>query len=98
VHIVRSALRQHQIAALDTDVFRETANSRRITTANPSHEGLSFIRAPIDGFQLKGQNGTHWCLVYEPMRETLFQLQHRLRRQRLAPPMFKFFIYCLLQL
>ncbi|OIW34212.1 kinase domain protein [Coniochaeta ligniaria NRRL 30616] len=86
-----------KIAALDTDASRETTNSRLITSANPTHDGLSFIRTPVDDFHLKGLDGTHLCLVYEPMRETLFRLQHRLQRQRLAPPLFKFFIYCLLQ-
>ncbi|KAI5464267.1 kinase domain protein [Mariannaea sp. PMI_226] len=86
-----------KIAALDTDASKEMMYSKRITHAKPSHEGLSFIRTPIDEFQLKGPEGTHICLVYEPMRETLFQLQHRLRRQRLAPPLFKFFTFCLLQ-
>lgn len=72
-------------------------HSKLINHANPSHEGLSFIRTPIDEFQLEGPEGVHSCLVYEPMRETIFQLQHRLQRQRLALPLFKFFIYCLLQ-
>jgi len=86
-----------KIAALDTDASRETEHSKIIFNANPSHEGLDFIRAPGDEFLIMGQGGTHFCLVYEPMRETLFKLQHRLRRKRLAPPLFKFFIYCLLQ-
>lgn len=86
-----------KIAALDADASGEMINSKLITNAKPSHEGLSFIRTPVDEFQLKGPEGTHFCLVYEPMRETLFQLQHRLRRQRLALPLFKFFTYCLLQ-
>ncbi|KYK58834.1 protein kinase domain protein [Drechmeria coniospora] len=86
-----------KIPALDIDVSRETRYSKLINHANPTHEGLSFLRVPIDEFKLKAATGTHSCLVYEPMRETLFQLQHRLKRQRLALPLFKFFIYCLLQ-
>jgi len=86
-----------KISALDTDPGRETENSKIICNANPSHEGIDFTRIPGDEFQLPGQGGTHFCLVYEPMRETLFKLQHRLRTKRLAPPLFKFFIYCLLQ-
>ncbi|KAF5707384.1 kinase domain-containing protein [Fusarium mundagurra] len=86
-----------KIAALDTDASREMMYSKLISHAKPSHEGLSFIRIPIDEFRLQGPEGTHLCLVYEPMRETLFQLQHRLRRKRLALPLFRFFMYCLLQ-
>ncbi|TWU70527.1 hypothetical protein ED733_000803 [Metarhizium rileyi] len=86
-----------KIAALDIDAAWETRISRLIANVEPSHEGLEFIRTHIDEFILTGEKGTHSCLVYTPMRETLFQLQHRLRRQRLAPPLFKFFMYCLLQ-
>lgn len=86
-----------KIPAFDTDVSRETKYAKLINHADPSHEGLSFLRVPIDEFQLKTAAGTHFCLVYEPMRETLFRLQHRLKRQRLALPLFKFFMYCLLQ-
>ncbi|CAH0046049.1 unnamed protein product [Clonostachys solani] len=85
-----------KIAALDTDASGETRYSKIITHAKRSHDGLAFIRTPIDEFQLEGPEGTHLCLVYVPMRETLFRLQHRLQRQRLAPPLFKFYIYCLL--
>ncbi|KAG8423100.1 hypothetical protein J3458_000020 [Metarhizium acridum] len=86
-----------KIAALDIDAAWEAGISKLIAKADPSHEGLKFIRTHIDEFQLTGESGTHSCLVYTPMRETLFQLQHRLRGQRLAPPLFKFFMYCLLE-
>ncbi|EHK19632.1 uncharacterized protein TRIVIDRAFT_193504 [Trichoderma virens Gv29-8] len=90
-------LRFIKIAALDTVSSREMTCWKLITTTNPSHEGLSFLRTPVDQFQLEGPEGMHLCLVYEPMRETLFQLQQRARRQRLALPLFKLFIYCLLE-
>ncbi|KAI5464115.1 hypothetical protein BGZ63DRAFT_411922 [Mariannaea sp. PMI_226] len=73
------------IPALDTDVSREAIFSAIINNANPLHDGLSFLRVPIDEFKLKAA------------AETLFRLQHRLERRRLALPPFKFFIYCLLQ-
>lgn len=72
-------------------------HSKILTHAKRSHEGLSFIRTPVDEFQLKGPEGTHSCLVYVPMRETLFRFQHRLRRERLPLPVFKLFVYCLLE-
>lgn len=86
-----------KIAALDIDAAWEAGISKLIANSEPSHEGLDFIRTHIDEFQLRGENGTHTCLVYTPMRETLFQLQHRLRGQKLAPPLVKFFMYCLLE-
>ncbi|KAI0454936.1 hypothetical protein F5B21DRAFT_216707 [Xylaria acuta] len=56
-------------AALDMDASRETTNSKLIIAAKPSHEGLSFIRTPVDEIKLKGPDETHSCLVYELMRE-----------------------------
>ncbi|KAG8423701.1 hypothetical protein J3458_000573 [Metarhizium acridum] len=67
-----------KIPALDTDASGETMKSKLIINANPSHEGFSYIRVAIDEFQLQGPQGTHSCLVYEPMRETLFHFQRRL--------------------
>ncbi|GAB1319137.1 non-specific serine/threonine protein kinase [Madurella fahalii] len=86
-----------KIAALDTDASGEMERSKLISHAKPTHEGLVFLRTPIDAFQLRGPEGTHSCLVFKPMRETLYQLQRRLKRQRLPVPLFKLFMYCLLQ-
>ncbi|KND93789.1 Serine/threonine-protein kinase SRPK, partial [Tolypocladium ophioglossoides CBS 100239] len=86
-----------KIPALDTNASGERMKSKLIANANPSHEGLSFIRIPIDEFKLQGPQGTHSCLVYEPMRETLFRFQRRLPQQRLALPLFRCYIFLLLQ-
>lgn len=86
-----------KIAALDTDASGELEQSKLIAKAKPSHEGLAFLRTPLDAFPIRGPNGTHSCLVFKPMRETLHQFQQRLRRQRLPLPLFKLFMYCLLQ-
>ncbi|QLI65411.1 Dual specificity protein kinase [Metarhizium brunneum] len=86
-----------KISALDANAADEIRCMKLISKANPSHEGLSHIRTPIDVFNLQGECGTHTCLVFEPMRETLFQFQQRLPRQRLGPPIFKAYMFCLLQ-
>lgn len=86
-----------KISALDANAADEIRWMKLISKANPSHEGLSHIRTPIDVFDLQGECGTHNCLVFEPMRETLSQFQQRLPRQRLGPPLFKAYMFCLLQ-
>lgn len=86
-----------KIASLDTHASCEPANAKIIANANPQHEGLSFIHLPGDEFQLQGPQGTHSCLVYEPMRETLFQFQRRVPDEKLPLPLFKLYIYCLLE-
>ncbi|TQV94686.1 protein kinase domain-containing protein [Cordyceps javanica] len=60
-----------KIAALDTDASREIENSKRISESDRSHDGLPYLRLPLETFQLSGPHGTHSCLVYEPLRETL---------------------------
>ncbi|EQL01116.1 protein kinase domain protein [Ophiocordyceps sinensis CO18] len=89
-------LKYIKIATLDINTTRETMISRVIAEADPSDEALSFIRTPIYELEVVGPEGTHPCLVYTPMRETLFKLRRRFRRQRLAPPLFKFVMHCVL--
>ncbi|KAI1154094.1 kinase domain protein [Nemania diffusa] len=85
-----------KIGASDINTSLEAHILNLISNAEPSHESLGYIRAHIDEFELMGENGAHYCLVYTPMRETIHQFQHRLQRDRIAPPLLKFYMYCLL--
>ena len=71
--------------------------SQHIATANPSHPGARYIRNPINHFQVDGAYGTHICLVYRPMRETLCCFRKRFKKQRLPPQFLKLYIAVLLQ-
>ncbi|KAI0103705.1 kinase domain protein [Nemania sp. FL0031] len=87
-----------KIGTLDAEALEERECSKLIANAKPSHEGLAFIRTPLDDFSMEGPKGTHPCLVYKPMRETIFRFQQqRLPEHRLPLPIFKFFTYSLLQ-
>lgn len=86
-----------KIPASDVESADEVGCMKLISSANPSHEGLSYIRILIDVFDLQGEGGTHTCLVFESMRETLYQFQRRLPQQRLGLPIFKAYVFCLLQ-
>jgi len=44
---------------------------QHLRTANPDHFGYSFINHLVDDFEHEGPNGTHVCLVFELMGETL---------------------------
>ncbi|KAI1149391.1 kinase domain protein [Nemania diffusa] len=95
-----SSLRRYvavKIGTLDAETSKEREYLKLIANAKPSHEGLSFIRTPIDDFSIEGPKGTHLCLVYQPMRETLFRLQQRCPEHRLPLPIFKLFTYYFLQ-
>ncbi|KAI1123234.1 kinase domain protein [Nemania abortiva] len=86
-----------KIGTLDAETLQEREYLEVIAIANPSHEGLSFIRTPLDDFPVEGPRGTHPCLVYETMRETLFRFQRRCPYHRLPAPIFKLYAYSLLQ-
>ncbi|KFY27916.1 hypothetical protein V493_03243 [Pseudogymnoascus sp. VKM F-4281 (FW-2241)] len=44
---------------------------QHLSTADPSHPGFPFIPQLRDHFEITGPNGTHVCLVLDPMGETL---------------------------
>ncbi|KAG6168525.1 hypothetical protein E4U22_002683 [Claviceps purpurea] len=86
-----------KIAARDIDAADEMGFLKLISNANPSHEGLKYIRVPLDVFDLQGENGTHSCLVFEPMRETLYKFQRDLPGEKFKVPLFKAYMYMLLK-
>ncbi|CCE30567.1 probable dis1-suppressing protein kinase dsk1 [Claviceps purpurea 20.1] len=86
-----------KITASDVEDAQERAWLTRISEADPSHQGLSHIRTPIDAFEMKGALGTHSCLVFEPMRETLWRFQQRWPRQRLPLDAIKLHMLYLLK-
>ncbi|RDL35336.1 uncharacterized protein BP5553_07267 [Venustampulla echinocandica] len=75
----------------------ELTLSQRIASTNPSHPGAGYIRTPIDNFQINGSHGIHICLVYRPMRETLYDFQRRFKNRRLPRQLLKLYVVLLLQ-
>jgi serine/threonine protein kinase len=69
---------------------------RRLASASPSHKGRLYLQTVIDGFEVTGPNGTHVCLVFEPMRESLSQFQSRLKQKRFPLELMKMYLVCLL--
>lgn len=86
-----------KIPAAFADAKNEMGKLNLIQNANPSHEGYPFIHTPLDHFDLSRSEGTHTCLVYEPMRETLSQYQKRFPRRRIDVSIFKLHIYLILK-
>ena len=80
-----------------TAAEHELTLSEHIARANPLHPGASYIRTPINNFQLRGSYGTHICLVYRPMRETLYDFRCRFRNKRFPPQILKLYVALLLQ-
>ncbi|KAK5017934.1 hypothetical protein LTR16_002697, partial [Cryomyces antarcticus] len=49
----------------------------RIAGANPDHRGRGILRTVINSFKVVSPNGSHLCLVFEPMREPLWLFRRR---------------------
>lgn len=67
-----------------------------LANANPSHPGAPLVLAVLDSFEVTGPDGTHNCLVFEPMRETLSLFQSRLKQQRLTVDLLRNYLVCML--
>ncbi|TVY71435.1 Serine/threonine-protein kinase SRPK [Lachnellula suecica] len=82
---------------LDNDAARhELEVYKHLSIANPSHNGIQYIQTMVDNFEVAGSNGTHICLVFEPMRETLSIFQSRLKKKRFPLELLKLYLVCLL--
>lgn len=67
-----------------------------IARKNPLHRGHAFIRTHVDAFEVPGLSRRHLCLVYEPMREPIWQLRQRFPGGRFPPSLVKAYIFILL--
>ena len=80
----------------DPSKFPGAKLEKVIANADPSHEGLRYLRTAIDSFTIPGECGQHLCLTYVPMRETLATFQRRLVDGRiplaLLKPLLKFIL------
>ncbi|KAH8723985.1 CMGC protein kinase [Phaeosphaeriaceae sp. PMI808] len=71
--------------------------SEILASTNPLHEGFPYVRTPLDSFEMKGPDGSHVCLVYEPMREPLWLFQRRCRDGKLPLALLKVYLTFLLR-
>ncbi|KAL5362040.1 kinase-like protein [Aspergillus floccosus] len=70
---------------------------RYITTANAQHQGWYFVRKLLDSFSVQGTAGSHVCLVFEPLRETLGRYCKRWQDSVMPPEIFKIILQEILQ-
>ncbi|WAQ85088.1 hypothetical protein PtA15_5A662 [Puccinia triticina] len=62
---------------------------QRAAAANPAHPGHAHVVALLDHFTHEGPNGTHTCLVFEPLGEDLAALSRRLGRNGMPAPLVR---------
>lgn len=78
-----------------SSVGREREIEEHISTVDPSHRGRSVIRTFQDSFHVDGPDGSHLCLAYTPMRESLSMYQRRFDG-KMPLPLVKAYIRILL--
>ncbi|KAI1154449.1 putative serine/threonine-protein kinase [Nemania diffusa] len=74
--------------------------SNRIAAASPHHRGRSILRAVVNSFEVASPNGSHLCLVFEPMREPLWLFRRRFGADKVTRPflpIFKAYLRVLLE-
>ncbi|CEJ62036.1 Putative Remark: SRPK family members may be uniquely regulated and targeted [Penicillium brasilianum] len=67
-----------------------------ISAADPSHHGRSLMRTLLDSFEIQCPEGSHPCLVYPPMRESLSIYQRRFNDRKMPLPLIKTYVRFLL--
>ncbi|QDS73271.1 hypothetical protein FKW77_004841 [Venturia effusa] len=80
-------------------VRHELEISKHIDSAVQHESGRRYIRTVADSFEIAGPNGSHLCLVFEPMREPIWLLRRRLDADKVTQdflPFFKMYIIVLL--
>ncbi|KAJ9493035.1 hypothetical protein VN97_g235 [Penicillium thymicola] len=70
---------------------------RHITSANRQYEGWRLVRKLLDSFSVQGISGSHVCLVFEPLRESLEKYCRRWQGRVMPPEIFKIILQEILQ-
>ncbi|TKA70545.1 hypothetical protein B0A49_05806, partial [Cryomyces minteri] len=70
--------------------------SQHLATTNPTHKGFPIVRTIISSFEAVSPDGTHMCLVYEPMREPFWLFQRRFKDHNVPLVLLKVHIKILL--
>ncbi len=71
-----AALKIHERGSKGTDeVNRKLGMYDQIATVESLHPGRKNVRSILGTFLVLGPNGDHWCLVHEPLWESLESFQ-----------------------
>lgn len=65
-----------QKGAIPSQADTELAVSQYISSVGAEHPGIRYMRLVIDNFTIQGPQGTHRCLLFEPLGMTLTELRN----------------------
>lgn len=81
--VVRSAAHYTETAVDEIKLLN------KIVEANPNHPGRKHVISLLDSFEHKGPNGTHVCMVFEVLGETLLGLIKKWNHRGIPMPLVK---------
>ncbi|WAQ86144.1 hypothetical protein PtA15_6A774 [Puccinia triticina] len=68
---------------------KEIKHQQHAASANPSHPGHANVVRLLDHFTHEGPNGTHTCMLFEPLGENLAALSQRFGRYGMPAPLVR---------
>ena len=94
-HYVALKIKVNNFSSIDS-AMSEVRIERHIANSNPLHPGHEHVRTLVAHFEKEGPDGTHICMVYDPMRETLSSVLKRARNRTLSLRSIKQIVHLLL--
>ena len=82
---------------IDYDAANLELNIDQRLKTSPLHNGFLFVRTTLDSFKANGPDDRHLCLVYEPLRDSLWIFQRRWEDGKLPPSIVKAYMRLFLQ-
>lgn len=79
-----------------TQAAREVAVYKHLNTIKTSHAGRSLVRKLLDAFEIDGSDGSHQCLVHQPLGMSLSDLRVICPGRKLPELLFKMALYHIL--
>lgn len=62
----------------DEAASRELRMTQCVSSTNRRHRGYQFVRALQDSFYLEGPDGRHVCMVFDTLKEPLWNIEEAL--------------------
>ena len=70
-------------------VHREIDAYQRMSATKSSHPGRHYVRKMLDSFTVEKNGNVHYCLVHQPLWDSLLGFQRRVLNGRLTEDLLK---------
>lgn len=70
-------------------LHREIDAYQRMSATKSSHRGRKYVRKMLDSFTVEKNGNDHYCLVHQPLWDSLLGFQRRVLNGRLTESLLK---------